>query len=182
MKVMKVAVKQRKVVFSLKGKEALGFVLRHPHFSSHGVPSMPKLAAQFLWIPSTSKGKGKEMPLHRASSSTMNKLPTSNTASEASAAASTSTKAPMSKVEDEEPEEGEIADPSPLHEIQQACSKHDNKPSCFKPNEAHDNEFLSGSMAKGIPANSTAAPTKKVLSATAPNANTMEQFKIFKII
>ncbi|RCH84382.1 hypothetical protein CU097_007136 [Rhizopus azygosporus] len=190
MRVMKMAVKQRKVLSSLKGKEALDFVPRHPHSFSHGAPSISKPAAQFPSIPSTSKGKGKELSLHRPSSSTMNKLPASNPASEVSAVTSaapnkptaTSTMAPMSKVEDEEPEEGEIVDPSPPHKTQQACSKHDNKPSCFKPNEAYDNESLSGSMAKGIPANSTAAPTKGVLSTTAPNANTMEQCKIFTIM
>ncbi|KAG1232914.1 hypothetical protein G6F68_009492 [Rhizopus microsporus] len=41
----------------------------------------------------------------------------------------------------------------------------------------HENESLSGSMAKGIPVNPTAAPVKRVLSATAPNANVMEQFR-----
>ena len=45
----------------------------------------------------------------------------------------------------------------------------------------HENESLSGSMAKGIPVNPTAAPVKRVLSATAPNANVMEQYKIFTI-
>ncbi|CEJ00395.1 hypothetical protein RMCBS344292_14451 [Rhizopus microsporus] len=182
MRVMKMAVKQRKVLYSLKGKEALDFVPRHPHSSSHGAPPISKPAAQFPSIPSISKGKGKELSLHRPSSSTMSKLPASNPASEVSAVTSAapnkptaiSTMVPMNKVEDEEPEEGEIVDPSPPHKIQQAYSKHDNKPSCFKPNEAYDNESLSGSMAKGIPANSTAAPTKRVSSATAPNANTME--------
>ncbi|CEJ00578.1 hypothetical protein RMCBS344292_14630 [Rhizopus microsporus] len=37
-------------------------------------------------------------------------------------------------------------------------------------------------MAKGIPANPTATPTKRVLSAIAPNTSMMEQFKIFTIM
>ncbi|KAG1419890.1 hypothetical protein G6F57_023663 [Rhizopus arrhizus] len=75
-----------------------------------------------------------------------------------------------------------MADPSTSHKIQQACSSHVSMPSYFKPDEAHDNESLSGSMAKGISANPTAAPAKRVLSATAPNANVMEQLKIFTIM
>ncbi|PHZ17243.1 uncharacterized protein RHIMIDRAFT_288181 [Rhizopus microsporus ATCC 52813] len=180
-KVTKVAVKQRMVLSFLKGKEVLGFFPRRPRFSSHDVPSIPKLAAQFPSIPSTSKGKGKEVPLHRLSSSTMNKLPASNPASEASAITSavsnrstaTNSKASMHEVDDVAPEESEIINPSPPHIFQQACSKHDNKPSYFKPNEAHDNESLTSSMSKGIPTNPTAASTKRVLSVTAPNANTM---------
>ena len=161
---IKVTVKQRNVLFSLKDKEALGFVPRRLHSPSSGVPSISKPAAQLL--------------------------PASNPASEVSVATSAASnkptainiKAPMSKVEDEEPEEGEMADPSTPHKIQQACSSHVSMPSYFKPDEAHDNESLSGSMAKGIPANPTAAPAKRVLSATAPNANVMEQLKIFTIM
>ncbi|CEG84391.1 hypothetical protein RMATCC62417_18200 [Rhizopus microsporus] len=190
MKVMKMAVKQRKVLSSSKGKEALDFTPRHLHSSSYGAPFISKPAAQFQSIPSTSKGKSKEVPLHRPPSSIMNKLHASNPASEVSAVtsaasnkpAATNIKVPMSKVEDEEPEEGKIVDSSPPHKIQQACSSHVNMPSYFKPNEAHDNESLSDSMAKDIPANFTVAPTKRVLSAIAPNTSTMEQFKIFTIM
>ncbi|CEG74653.1 hypothetical protein RMATCC62417_09827 [Rhizopus microsporus] len=112
MKVTKVAVKQRKVLSPLKGKEVLDFVPRRPRSPSHGVPSISKPAAQFSSILSTSKGKGREVTLHRPSISTMDKLPASNPASEVSAVTSAASnrptaansKASMHNVDDVEPE------------------------------------------------------------------------------
>ncbi|CEG80258.1 hypothetical protein RMATCC62417_14620 [Rhizopus microsporus] len=191
MKVMKVAVKQRKALSSLKGKEVLDFVPRLPRSLFHGVPSMSQPAAQSPLTSSIPKDKGKEVPLHRPSSATINKLPSSNSASEVFDATSTTSnkltatdiKPSVRKVKHVELEEGETINPcSSLHQTQQACSKNNDKLSCFKHNEAHGNQPVSSSAAKDTAVNSTAASTKRVLSVTAPNANTLEQFKIYTIM
>ncbi|PHZ17442.1 uncharacterized protein RHIMIDRAFT_310158 [Rhizopus microsporus ATCC 52813] len=177
MKVMKVAVKQRKVRSSLKGKEVLDFVPYRPHSPFHSAPSMSQLVTQFPLAPSISKVKGKEVPLHRPSSATINKLPVSNSVSEVFDATSatsnkltvTDTKPFVRKVKDVELEEGETINPCPpLHQTQQACSRNNNELSCFKHNEAHGNQSVSRSAVKDTAINSTAASTKRALSATAP--------------
>ncbi|PHZ17471.1 uncharacterized protein RHIMIDRAFT_243536 [Rhizopus microsporus ATCC 52813] len=225
LKITKDAVKQKKLISVLKGKDIVNFVPGLPRSVVHRTPSTSQPTVSLASAFSSTKGKDKEMPFHSTSGASGKELFTSKLVSDISAApaSNSSTTADIKlfqlKANDEELEEGEIVSSTPSsfpEQVSQACSKDEGKFYILKHNEAQVGESAFRPEVNNITTNANqstrrtapsdsecrtkiklcndkindkpadASPTttsvKRTLSATAPNANTMEQFKVITVM